>query len=67
LENTIIEGIEPVRRILTGVEEPVDPPRIHPQRAPPDWPEFYQTITLTQEENTHQDTGDWEFDQSVDW
>ena len=30
-----IEDAEPVRSILTCVGEPVDPPRIHPLRAPP--------------------------------
>ncbi len=60
-----IEEIEPVHRILNCVGEPVAPPRIHPPRAPPDWPEFNQTVTLDEEIN--QDTSDWEFDQSVSW
>ena len=55
-----IEDIEPVQRILGCVGEPVEPPRIHPPRAPPDWPEFNQTLTL--DEDTNQDTGEWEFD-----
>lgn len=33
-----IEEVEPLRRILNCVGEPVEPPRIHPPRAPPDWP-----------------------------
>ena len=57
-----IEEIEPVRRILTCVGEPTEPTGIHPPRAPPDWAEFDQTITL---EDASQDTGDWEFDQTV--
>ena len=60
-----IEDIEPVRRILSCVGEPVESPRIHPPRAPPDWPEFDQTITL--DEDFNQDIGDWRFDQTVNW
>jgi hypothetical protein len=60
-----IEDPEPIRCILSYIGEPTEPPRIHPPRAPPDWPEPDQTITL--DEDVNQDRYDYEFDQTVNW
>ncbi|MGF1643413.1 MAG: hypothetical protein ACFCUJ_07190 [Thiotrichales bacterium] len=47
------------------LDEPTETPRVYPPRAPPDWPETEQTITL--DEDINQDRYDCEFDQSVIW
>ncbi|MGF1548785.1 MAG: transposase [Thiotrichales bacterium] len=60
-----IEAPESIRRILRTIGEPTEPSRIHPPRAPPDWPQIEQTIMLDEEIN--QDHYDFEFDQSVSW
>lgn len=60
-----IEHGEPIRRILSAIGEPTEPPRIHPPRAPPDWPEPEQTITL--DEDINQDRYGYAFDQTVSW
>ncbi|MGF1548083.1 MAG: hypothetical protein ACFCUG_12235 [Thiotrichales bacterium] len=60
---TFIEEVEPIRRILSAIGEPIEPPRVHPPRAPPDWPESDQTLTL--DEDINPDCHDYAFDQTV--
>ena len=54
-----------VRRILTHIGEPADPPRIAPARGPPTWEAEVKSLstadTITQAEPYFQ------FDQTVNW
>jgi hypothetical protein len=54
-----------VRRILTHIGEPADPPRISPARGPPAWETEAEALQLA--DPIAQPEPDFQFDQTVDW
>jgi len=54
-----------VRRILTHIGEPADPPRIAPARGPPAWEAEAEALQLV--DTIAQPQPDFSFDQTVDW
>jgi hypothetical protein len=55
----------PIVEVLRHIGEPIEPPRIHPPRGPPQCSEVDRTADL--EELFNQDHFEYEFDQTVSW
>ncbi len=60
----VIDGVS-VRRILTHIGEPTDPPRIAPARGPPTWEA--EVESLPSADTIAQPEPDFQFDQTVSW
>ncbi|MCP3878559.1 MAG: IS91 family transposase, partial [Sulfitobacter sp.] len=60
----VTDGVS-VRRILTHIGEPADPPRIAPARGPPAWEAEAEALQLV--DTIAQPEPDFSFDQTVDW